>query len=77
MFGAVVTARCLTAAGGALLSSQRQRRLWTGWIEDMRGLINRLRALTGIYSLGFERESMMGVTLPVAFVVITLMSTIA
>lgn len=32
--------------------------------------INRLRELTGIYGLGFERESMLGVLLPVAFVVL-------
>lgn len=36
----------------------------------MRGLINRVKELTGVYSLGFERESMMGITLPVIFVLV-------
>ena len=36
----------------------------------MRGLINRVRELTGIYGLGFERESFLGLMLPIAFVVV-------
>ena len=36
----------------------------------MRGLINRVRELTGIYGLGFERESALGLLLPVAFVIL-------
>ena len=36
----------------------------------LRGMFNRVRELTGIYGLGFERESMLGVILPVAFVVL-------
>ena len=35
----------------------------------MKAIINRVRALTGIYGLGFERESVLGVLLPVGFVV--------
>lgn len=35
----------------------------------MKGIINRIRELTGIYGLGFERESVLGVLLPVGFVV--------
>jgi hypothetical protein len=34
----------------------------------LHGVINRVRELTGIYGLGFERESMLGIALPVAFV---------
>ena len=36
----------------------------------LRGMINRIKELTGIYGLGFERESMMGVALPIGFVVV-------
>ena len=36
----------------------------------LRGMFNRVRELTGIYGLGFERESMLGVILPVAFVIL-------
>ena len=34
------------------------------------GLINRVKQLTGVYGLGFERESMMGIGLPVGFVIV-------
>ncbi|MDQ3044539.1 MAG: hypothetical protein M3R06_05230 [Chloroflexota bacterium] len=34
------------------------------------GMINRVKALTGVYSFGFERESMLGIALPVGFVVV-------
>ena len=33
-------------------------------------VLERLRELTGIYSLGFAKESMIGVLLPIAFVVL-------
>lgn len=33
-------------------------------------MLNRLRELTGIYGLGFNRDSMMGIILPFAFVLI-------
>lgn len=36
----------------------------------MRTVLNRLRERTGIYGLGFNRESFMGVTLPFLFVLI-------
>ena len=36
----------------------------------MHGLINRVRELTGIYGLGFRRESVLGLLLPVVFVVV-------
>ena len=35
----------------------------------MRGLIDRVRELTGIYGIGFDRASVLGVLLPVGFVV--------
>ncbi len=34
----------------------------------MSGLINRVKELSGVYGLGFERESVLGVALPVGFV---------
>ncbi len=34
------------------------------------GLINRVKELTGVYGLGFERESVMGIALPVGFVLV-------
>ena len=45
------------------------------WHEDgeramLHGLINRLRELTGIYGTGFERASVVGLLLPIAFVVL-------
>jgi hypothetical protein len=36
----------------------------------MRPVFNRLRERTGIYGLGFNRESFMGVALPFLFVLI-------
>lgn len=33
-------------------------------------MFDRIRALTGIYGLGFDRASVLGVLLPVAFVVL-------
>lgn len=36
----------------------------------MRGIIERVKDMTGVYGLGFERESMMGIALPVGFVVV-------
>ncbi len=36
----------------------------------VRGLLNRLRAVTGIYEIGFNPSSVMGVLLPIAFVVL-------
>lgn len=38
--------------------------------EAMHNLINRVKELSGVYGLGFERESIMGVALPVGFVVV-------
>ena len=38
--------------------------------EAMQSLINRVKELSGVYGLGFERESIMGVALPVGFVVV-------
>ena len=45
------------------------------WREDgeramLHGLINRVRELTGIYGTGFERASVVGLLLPIAFVVL-------
>lgn len=34
------------------------------------GLINRIKELSGVYGLGFERESMMGIGLPIGFVLV-------
>jgi hypothetical protein len=36
----------------------------------MRGMINRVKELSGIYGLGFERESMLGIAIPLGFVVV-------
>lgn len=36
----------------------------------MRRLIERVQELTGIYELGFAKESFLGIALPLAFVVI-------
>ncbi|CAA9531393.1 MAG: hypothetical protein AVDCRST_MAG73-986 [uncultured Thermomicrobiales bacterium] len=36
----------------------------------MGGIINRVKELTGIYGLGFERESVMGIGLPIGLVVV-------
>ena len=36
----------------------------------MSGLINRIKELSGVYGLGFERESMMGIGLPIGFVLV-------
>ena len=36
---------------------------------DMGGLINRIKELSGVYSLGFDRESMAGITIPFAIVI--------
>ena len=33
-------------------------------------LINRIKELSGIYGLGFERESFLGVAIPLGFVVV-------
>ena len=46
-----------------------------GRVEDggrtmLSGLINRVRELTGIYGTGFDRASVLGVLLPIAFVVL-------
>lgn len=38
--------------------------------REMRKLIERIQEVTGIYQLGFARESFLGVALPLAFVVI-------
>ncbi len=35
----------------------------------MGGLINRVKALSGVYGLGFDRESMAGITIPFAIVI--------
>ncbi len=35
----------------------------------MGGLINRVKELSGVYSLGFDRESMAGITIPFAIVI--------
>ncbi len=36
----------------------------------MRGMIERIKEVTGIYRFGFDPDSIMGVTLPIGFVVI-------
>ncbi len=36
----------------------------------MSKLIERIKEITGIYNLGFARESFLGIALPIAFVVI-------
>lgn len=36
----------------------------------MKKLIDRIKEMTGIYELGFSKESFIGIMLPVAFVVI-------
>jgi hypothetical protein len=36
----------------------------------MRGMINRMKELSGIYGLGFERESFLGVSIPAGFVIL-------
>lgn len=36
----------------------------------MRKLVERIKEITGIYHLGFARESFLGIALPIAFVVI-------
>ena len=36
----------------------------------MRGMINRMKELSGIYGLGFERESFLGVSIPLGIVVV-------
>ena len=36
----------------------------------MHNLINRVKELSGVYGLGFDRESVMGVALPVGFVIV-------
>lgn len=36
----------------------------------MRGIVDRIKGMTGIYRLGFDPDSIMGVTLPIVFVVI-------
>ncbi len=47
----------------------------SGWAQStngrdaMGGLINRVKELSGVYGLGFDRESMAGITIPVAIVV--------
>jgi hypothetical protein len=33
-------------------------------------MLNKLKELTGIYSLGFERESMMGFALTAGFIIV-------
>ena len=36
----------------------------------MGGLINRIKEVSGVYGLGFERESFLGLAIPVGFVVV-------
>jgi hypothetical protein len=36
----------------------------------MRKLVERIKEMTGIYRLGFSKESFLGIMLPIAFVVI-------
>ena len=36
----------------------------------MRGLFNRIRELTGLYGLGFDQASVIGLLLPIAIVVV-------
>lgn len=36
----------------------------------VRGLLNRLRAITGIYEFGFNQSSVLGVLLPIVFVIL-------
>ena len=38
--------------------------------NQMRGMINRMKELSGIYGLGFERESFLGVSIPLGIVVV-------
>jgi hypothetical protein len=37
--------------------------------DGMGGLINRIKAMSGIYGMGFDRESMAGITIPVIIVI--------
>jgi len=37
-------------------------------------LLDRLRELTGIYSLGFNKESVIGLLLPIGFVVVAILA---
>lgn len=36
----------------------------------MRSLFNRVKGITGIYGLGFDRDSVLGIMLPVGIVVL-------
>jgi hypothetical protein len=36
----------------------------------MGGLINRIKAMSGIYGMGFDRESMAGISIPVIIVIV-------
>ena len=38
--------------------------------ELVRGAMNRLRTLTGVYGLGFNPDSVLGLVLPILFVVL-------
>ena len=48
----------------------RQLKLIVERRTEMRALIERIRKLTGVYSLGFDMASFMGVALPIGFVTI-------
>lgn len=37
--------------------------------KAMGGLINRVKSLSGVYGMGFDRESMAGITIPFVIVI--------
>lgn len=39
-------------------------------MREVSDVMNRLRELTGIYGLGFRKESILGIALPIAFVLL-------
>jgi hypothetical protein len=45
-------------------------RTWRGTALEVIDVMERIRELTGIYGLGFRKESVAGLILPIAFVVI-------
>ncbi len=38
--------------------------------EEVGNVMDRIRELTGIYGLGFRRESILGLAVPIAFVIL-------
>lgn len=48
----------------------RQIKLIAERRTEMKALIERVKQLTGVYSLGFDMASFMGIALPIGFVVL-------